>query len=221
MGIIWSIFSKPKPKPHNNNEDMLKHADSPLTLDTTSSPQADDDVSLKPKTEKNLIEEDECKAKKNCFMLNARELSITWAESQTNKYWSWFSDLDQTSSDVGTEVAKMERVAWLEVVGNFETEKLTPNSLYEVVFVVKLIDSAKGWDFRVNFKLVLPTGETKERREHVNLLERNQWVEIPAGEFTTLPEHLSGKIEFSMLEVKSGQWKSGLIVKGVAIRPKN
>lgn len=51
MGIIWSIFSKPKPKPHNNNEDMLKHADSPLTLDTTSSPQADDDVSLKPKTE--------------------------------------------------------------------------------------------------------------------------------------------------------------------------
>ncbi|EFH46223.1 hypothetical protein ARALYDRAFT_492885 [Arabidopsis lyrata subsp. lyrata] len=115
----------------------------------------------------------------------------------------------------------MERVAWLEVVGNFETEKLTPNSLYEVVFVVKLIDSAKGWDFRVNFKLVLPTGETKERREHVNLLERNQWVEIPAGEFTTLPEHLSGKIEFSMLEVKSGQWKSGLIVKGVAIRPKN
>jgi hypothetical protein len=115
----------------------------------------------------------------------------------------------------------MERVAWLEVVGKFETEKLTPNSLYEVVFVVKLIDSAKGWDFRVNFKLVLPTGETKERRENVNLLERNKWVEIPAGEFMISPEHLSGKIEFSMLEVKSDQWKSGLIVKGVAIRPKN
>ncbi|KAG7542192.1 Toll/interleukin-1 receptor homology (TIR) domain [Arabidopsis thaliana x Arabidopsis arenosa] len=81
-----------------------------------------------------------------------------------------------------------------EVVGKFEMEKLTPNSLYEAVFVVKLIDSAKRWDFR---------------------------VEIPAGEFTTSPEHLSGKIEFSMLEVKSGQWKSGLIVKGVAIRPKN
>ncbi|AEE84233.2 lectin-like protein [Arabidopsis thaliana] len=171
--------------------------------------------------QKNLIEEDEGKAKKNCFMLYARDLSITWAESQTNKYWSWFSDLDQTSSDVRTEVAKMERVAWLEVVGKFETEKLTPNSLYEVVFVVKLIDSAKGWDFRVNFKLVLPTGETKERRENVNLLERNKWVEIPAGEFMISPEHLSGKIEFSMLEVKSDQWKSGLIVKGVAIRPKN
>ncbi|KAG7621118.1 Phloem protein 2-like [Arabidopsis suecica] len=219
MGIIWSIFSKTKP--HNNNEDILKHADSPLTHDTTSSSQVDDDFSLKHKTEKNLIEEDEGKAKKNCSMLYARDLSITWAESHTNKYWSWFSDLDQTSSDVRTEVAKMERVAWLEVVGKFETEKLTPNSLYEVVFVVKLIDSAKGWDFRVNFKLVLPTGETKERRENVNLLERNKWVEIPAGEFMISPEHLSGKIEFSMLEVKSDQWKSGLIVKGVAIRPKN
>ncbi|CAE6186964.1 unnamed protein product [Arabidopsis arenosa] len=217
MGIIWSIFSKPKPH-NNNNEDIQKHADSPLSLDTTSSPQVDDDVSLKHKTEKNLIEEDEVKAKKNCFMLYARDLSITWAESQTNKHWSWFSDLDQTSR---TEVAKMERVAWLEVVGNFETEKLNSNSLYEVVFVVKIIDSAKGWDFRVNFKLVLPTGETKERRENVNLLERNRWVEIPAGEFMTSPEHLSGKIEFSMLEVKSGQWKSGLILKGVSIRPKN
>lgn len=124
-------------------------------------------------------------------------------------------------SDVKIEVAKTERVAWLEVVGKFETEKLTPNSLYEVLFVVKLIDSAKGWDYRVNFKLVLPTGETKERRENMNMLERNRWVEIPVGEFRTSPEHLSGKIEFSMFEVKSGQWKSGLIVKGVAIRPKN
>ncbi|XP_019087831.1 PREDICTED: protein PHLOEM PROTEIN 2-LIKE A2-like isoform X2 [Camelina sativa] len=195
MGIICSIFSKPKPQ---NNEAILKDANSPpLSLDTTSSPQLKDDVSLNHKTEK-LIEEDEGKSKKNSFMLYARDLSITWAGSQSNKFWSWFSDPDQTSSDVRIEVAKTERVAWLEVVGKFETEKLTPNSLYEVVFVVKLIDSAKGWGYRVNFKLVLPTGDTKERRENLNMLERNRWVEILAGEFRTTPEHLSGKIEFDV-----------------------
>ncbi|XP_019089745.1 PREDICTED: protein PHLOEM PROTEIN 2-LIKE A1-like isoform X1 [Camelina sativa] len=189
MGIKCSIFSKPKPQ---NNEAILKDANSPpLSLDTTSSPQLKDDVSLNHKTEKlrtmsalviimefliqkNLIEDDEGKSKKNSFMLYARDLSITWAGPQSNKFWSWFSDPDQTSSDVRIEVAKTERVAWLEVVGKFETEKLTPNSLYEVVFVVKLIDSAKGWGYRVNFKLVLPTGETKERRENLNMLERNR-----------------------------------------------
>lgn len=123
-------------------------------------------------------------------------------------------------SNVSIEVAKLEHVTWLEVVGKFETEYLTPNSLYEVVFVVKLTDSAKGWEILVNFKLVLPTGETKERQENMNLLEKNRWVEIPAGEFSTSPEYNSGKIEFSMFET-NGHWKSGVIVKGVAIRPKN
>lgn len=39
----------------------------------------------------------EGKAKKNCFMLYARDLAISLAEFQTNNNWSWFSDLDQTS----------------------------------------------------------------------------------------------------------------------------
>lgn len=115
----------------------------------------------------------------------------------------------------------MEWVAWLEVVGNFEMENLTPNSSYEVVFVVKLVDPAQGWEVPVNFKLVLPTEETKEQQENMNLLGRNRWVEILVGEFRTSPEYNSGKMEFSMYEVKGGLWKSGLILKGVAIRPKN
>lgn len=106
------------------------------------------------------------------------------------------------------------------MVGKFETGNLTPSNLYEVVFVVKLVDPAQGWEVPVNFKLVLPTGETKERQEDMNLLS-SRWVEIPVGDFRASPEYISGKIEFSMYEVKGGLWKSGLIVKGVAIRPKN
>ncbi|EOA17910.1 hypothetical protein CARUB_v10006319mg [Capsella rubella] len=208
MGIICSIFSKLKPKLHNN-EAILKGANSPPLLhDTASSPQLKDDVSLKHKTEKNLIEEDEGLS----FVVESNWVFLFTDFIETYKF---------VYSDVIIEVAKTERVAWLEVVGKFEAEKLTPNSLYEVAFVVKLLDSAKGWGYRVNFKLVLPTRETKERRENMNMLEKNRWVEIPAGEFRTSPEPVSGKIEFSMFEVKSGQWKSGLTVKGVAIRPKN
>ncbi|CAA7054827.1 unnamed protein product [Microthlaspi erraticum] len=135
---------------------------------------------------------------------------------KTQKYW-----IEVVYSDAIVEFAKLEWVAWLEVVGVFETENLTPNCLYVVVFVVKLIDPSQGWEVPVNFKLVLPTGETKERQENMNLLGRNQWMEIPVGEFKTSPEYISGKIEFSMHEVKGGLWKSGLIVKGVAIRPQN
>lgn len=39
----------------------------------------------------------EGKAKKNCFMLYARDLAISLAEFQTNNNWSWFTDIDQTS----------------------------------------------------------------------------------------------------------------------------
>ncbi|KAG2249204.1 hypothetical protein Bca52824_088832 [Brassica carinata] len=41
------------------------------------------------------------------------------------------------------------------------------------------------------------------------------------GELMTSPEYDSGKMEFSMYEVKGGLWKSGLVVLGVAIRPKH
>ncbi|KAJ0239307.1 Protein PHLOEM PROTEIN 2-LIKE A2 [Hirschfeldia incana] len=131
----------------------------------------------------------EGKAKKNCFIMYSRDLTTSLAESQTNNNWSWFSDLDQTSSVPRIEVAKVEWVAWLEVVGNFEMENLIPNSFYEVVFVVKLVDRAQGWEVPVNFKLVLPTEETKERQENMNQLERNRWVEILVGEFRTSPEY--------------------------------
>ncbi|KAF3533094.1 hypothetical protein DY000_02037521 [Brassica cretica] len=114
MGTISSIFSKPKPPP--NFEAILKYSDSPLP------PRGGtrilfDSVFLKDKKQILLMEFDiqkywiEGKAKKNCFMLYARDLAISLAEFQTNNNWSWFSDLDQTSSDAGVEVAKLEWVA--------------------------------------------------------------------------------------------------------------
>ncbi|KAF3450036.1 hypothetical protein FNV43_RR06115 [Rhamnella rubrinervis] len=152
----------------------------------------------------------------NCFMLYSKELSITWVEDQ--RYWRWVN-LKETSNEL-IEVAELLNVCWLEVSGKFNTSKLSPGTLYEVAFVIMLKDPAYGWQVPVNIKLVFPDGTRQESK--VNLMEkvRGQWIKIPAGEFQT-PVRKQGEIEFSMMETKGGEWKKGLVVKGVTIQPKS
>ncbi|KAL5538914.1 hypothetical protein UlMin_045777 [Ulmus minor] len=151
----------------------------------------------------------------NCFMLYARDLSITWAEDK--RYWRWLQ-LKETSDEL-IDTAELLNVCWLEIHGKFETTKLSPGTSYEVVFVVMLKDPAYGWDVPVNVRLVLPDGSKQEHK--VNLMEkpRGQWINIPAGEFRTSPEK-PGEIEFSIYEYEGGIWKKGLVIKGVKIQPK-
>lgn len=94
--------------------------------------------------------------------------------------------------------------------------------MYEVVYVVKLEDTASGWETPVNLKLTLPNSSAMPQERSVSLKENigKWWVDISADEFMTSPEN-AGEISFSMYEIKSGWWKKGLFVKGVAIRPKN
>ncbi|GAB4835444.1 hypothetical protein Ancab_000351 [Ancistrocladus abbreviatus] len=46
------------------------------------------------------------------------------------------------------------------------------------------------------------------------------WLEIEIGEFFT-PEDDDGEVQLSVLEIKGGNWKGGLIVQGIEIRPKS
>ncbi|CAL9016219.1 unnamed protein product, partial [Prunus brigantina] len=62
----------------------------------------------------------------------------------------------QETSDVVIDAAELINECWLEVHGKFKTTKLSPGTLYEVVFVVKLKASADGWDVPVNVSLTLP-----------------------------------------------------------------
>ncbi|VVB07982.1 unnamed protein product [Arabis nemorensis] len=148
-------------------------------------------------------------------MVYARDLSIAWWDN--NEYWSWLP-LRETL----IEAAVLEAVCWLAIDGKFDTRELTPDTMYEVVYVVKLEDTAYGWTTPVNLKLTLPNSTAIPQERSVSLKENigKWWVDIPAGEFMTSPEN-AGEISFSMYEIKSGRWKNGLFVKGVAIRPKN
>lgn len=116
----------------------------------------------------------------------------------------------------------LENVCWLDVNGNFDTTVLTPQSKYEVVYVVKLEDTAYGWERPVNLKLTLPSNRERPQERSVSLKAHigKWWVDIPAGEFKMTPEN-AGEISFSLYETVSGSWKKGLFVKGVEIRPKN
>ncbi|CAI8583424.1 unnamed protein product [Vicia faba] len=195
-------------------ENILMDADS--SVDKSSREKMFDQlhagVFLHHKTKKYWVEK---KFNANCFMLYARALSITWAENPI--YWEWKQQKD--ASDGVTDVAELMRVCWLEVHGKFDTRKLSPGILYQVSFCVKLIEPAQGWELPVNVRLVLPGG--KKQQYKVNLMEilRGRWIEVPVGEFV-VSEKDAGEMEISMFEYEGGMWKQGLVIKGIAIKPK-
>ncbi|KAG7599156.1 Phloem protein 2-like [Arabidopsis suecica] len=153
-------------------------------------------------------------------MIYARDLSIAWSDNE--EYWSWLPLRYDISSQELTDAAVLEAVCWLDVNGKFDTRELTPATTYEVVYVVKLEDTAYGWKIPVNLKLTLPDSKKRPQERSVCLEEHigKRWVDISAGEFVTSLDN-AGEISFSMYETNSGCWKGGLFVKGVEIRPKN
>ncbi|RZB42062.1 Protein PHLOEM PROTEIN 2-LIKE A1 [Glycine soja] len=158
----------------------------------------------------------EKKSNGNCFMLYARALSITWAENPN--YWKWVQHKEESGSMI--ELAKLKMVCWLEVNGKFGTGMLSPGILYQVSFIVMLKDSAQGWELPINVRLVLPGGKKQQHKENLMEKSRESWIEILVGEFVASEKDV-GEMEISMYEHEGGMWKTGLVIEGVAIKPKN
>lgn len=210
------VISKPTEQliklPHRYQE-ILKDADTALDK---SSPhkllhQLHHGVFLNQKKKKYWVNRNS----KNCFMLFASELSITWG--QDTNYWRWISINE--SSDEAVTAAELLNVCWLEVHARLDTANLTPNTMYEVLFVVMFKDPAYGWEVPVNLRLTLPDKTRKERKATMNERPRGQWIEIYVGEFKTSHEN-AGDLEMSLYEYQGGDWKRGLIIKGVIVRSK-
>ncbi|TYH68393.1 hypothetical protein ES332_D06G255700v1 [Gossypium tomentosum] len=204
-----------------NYETILRDVDSRIdtsTMDKLIS-QLHYGVFLNQKRKKYWVD----KNNKNCFMLFARDLSITWAEN--DRHWRWFYQKETSTSDVSIEVAELVAVCWLELVGKFPVSKLSPSTLYEVVFIVMLREASFGWETAINLKLILPNGQKIERKETLMNKPRETWIEIPVGEFKASFDEQktknSGDLEIYIHEYDVGEWKRGLVVKGVAIRAKN
>ncbi|XP_042451507.1 F-box protein PP2-B10-like isoform X2 [Zingiber officinale] len=196
-----------------------------------------------------------------CFMLSARELVITWAD--TDSYWRWVPEPDSRFS----EVAELLSVCWLEIRGHFKCKMLSSKTTYAAYLIFKLSDRAYGLGHplqeasvelgtelstsvvclqpsdmyahmharrsRVWFRRglhwrrrVLTVNESQEADEEakeaagrVPQLRNDGWMEIELGEFYNCGEE-DKEVDVSLLEVKGGHWKIGLIIEGIEIRPK-
>ncbi|XP_017978420.1 PREDICTED: uncharacterized protein LOC108662474 isoform X2 [Theobroma cacao] len=194
----------------------LKDADSPIESSSMdkllSQPHAE--VYLNQNRMKYWVDK---KLSKYCFMLFARDLSICWAENHL--YWRW-SYQRETNSDVLIDVVELLDVWWLEMHVKFNVKKLSPKTLYGLVFVLMLAKEACGWEHPVNVGFTLPNGYKVECKEILMTKPTGVWIEIPVGEFTTSFE-IAGELDIYCHQYDELIRKRGLIVKGVAILPKN
>lgn len=119
--------------------------------------------------------------------------------------------------------AELIQVNWIEVKGTLPANKLTPTTTYEVVYMIKFKDDAFGWhSSRITFQVTPPKHEEKKMRTVVlegYRNECNKWHEIHVGEFNLGPSS-TGEVAFSMYGDDTEWWKGGMVLAGVAIRPK-
>ncbi|XP_056162848.1 protein PHLOEM PROTEIN 2-LIKE A1-like [Syzygium oleosum] len=202
------------PRPPHNYVAIVKDSDVPIetsSLDMLCD-QLFDGVVLQQGQRKYWVDRH---LNKNCFMVFARELAITWADS--DQYWGWTTVKE--SGNVDVEVAELRSVCLLEISGKFRTIMLSPKTLYEVSLVASMTESSQGWGVPVNINLTLPDASKLESMESLQDMPRRKWKNILMGEFMTSCENI-GEITFRISEC-SANWKRGLVVKGVAFRPKN
>ncbi|KAL9233425.1 hypothetical protein vseg_008429 [Gypsophila vaccaria] len=64
-----------------------------------------------------------------------------------------------------------------------------------------------------------PQPSKKEEDKMLPNVRKDGWQEVAIGELTTRVGY-DGDIEMSVLEVEAGNWKSGLMVEGIELRPK-
>ncbi|XP_065013404.1 lectin-like [Musa acuminata AAA Group] len=153
----------------------------------------------------------------NCFALVARDLSITWGDDP--RYWQWLPMKE--AGEVEIEVASLKQVCWLEIHGKLEMSHLTPAVTYDIFFEVMISkETASGWGTPVNLRVKFPDGRVEEHKESLLEKPRGRWIALTVCKLKTRPE-AAGEMEISLLECESGQWKRGLIVKGVIVRPTN
>jgi len=127
-------------------------------------------------------------------------------------------------SKADIEIATMINThALIKISGDFHTRKLIPGKKYEVVFIVSLDDTSLGWknEVTLTLKVVMSDEAANVKAKKLCLDEYigENWVDIPVGDFEAPQEKEDAKIFFSMYQLLNTERKSGLVVKGFAIRP--
>ncbi|EFJ34936.1 hypothetical protein SELMODRAFT_35818, partial [Selaginella moellendorffii] len=182
-----------------------------------------------------------------CNMISARALRIVWGDD--GRYWDWRSMNGSRFDEVAflRDVCWLEirgsfsgylklgsyRVSFrLQLLESHARRRGRGGDWH---------DDAYGWEAQpVIFSLSAPPSSTRERRRYLasaRQLHRggqsgidaadlaaarvveDGWMEYDAGEFCVEDEDFPVALEFSLVEIRGGNWKSGLYVDGVVIKP--
>ncbi|VYS51809.1 unnamed protein product [Arabidopsis thaliana] len=166
---------------------------------------------------------------KRCIMLSSKELWITWGSSP--EYWQWISIPESRFN----KIAELLDVCWFEIRGKTSARVLSPGTRYSAYIVFKTKDRCPGLghlpvevglglvgqESSKRFIYFIGPRDRRGRRETRDVTKPDQredgWMEAELGEFFN--EERCDEIEFSVIEIKSPSWKSGLIIQGIEFRP--
>ncbi|XP_020112964.1 F-box protein PP2-B10-like [Ananas comosus] len=165
-------------------------------------------------------------------VVKIRPRDLTISQSETSQCWAWIRD--PPSSD--EEVAEMMDLCRLEIEGKSDCKDLTTGKTYAAYLIFKIAEESCGLtspypDARVALgdheakacAVCLDPSKGKKKHEDDVRLPRKRndgWMEIELGEFTVNRGEEGEKVRMSLSETKVMNWKKGLIVGGIEIRPK-
>lgn len=119
-------------------------------------------------------------------------------------------------------------VCWFEIRGKISTSLLSSDTIYGAYLVFMEVNKMGAFGFD---SLPLETRFRSTRTELCNngrvFLESGMrepredgWLEIELGECYVGFDEEEEELEMSVLETREGDWKGGIIVQGIEIRPK-
>ncbi|KAE8676446.1 F-box protein [Hibiscus syriacus] len=143
------------------------------------------------------------------------------------------------------EIPELLSVCWFEIRGKISISMLSPLTLYKAYLVYKMHD-IYGFEFYpAQLSVGFAGGEVRERASYLDpergprlhdwQIEEDQlptpryddqlpktrpdgWLEVELGELFNEGCIDEGNLEMSVLEIKGGHWKGGLIIQGIEIR---
>ncbi|CAI8615396.1 unnamed protein product [Vicia faba] len=166
----------------------------------------------------------EKKTGKICYMLSARELSITFGN--TPLYWSW----KHVQGSRFAEAAELRTIWWLEIKGAINIEMLSPKTTYKAYLKVKIADRAYGLDllpsevsievgdYKSHEKVYIHSHCKRNGKFSCNCECDDEWLEIELGSFYTESVQVQ-EVRMCLKEVKGEHLKGGLIIDGIELRP--
>ena len=114
------------------------------------------------------------------------------------------------------EVPRLVKVWWLEATGSFDMSELIEGTKYSVVLGERVEDGGGGRKNPVNLTLNLPNEMPSSTTTSLDEMPVDIWADLHVGDFVAFG---AGLINFSMRETTNTNPKSGLIIKGVQIKP--